>query len=69
MKVHLTPREREVLLLVREGKAGRAIQNRRGIAQVTLTQHLRNLYEKAGVHSRVELALKGASWNDDWSDA
>jgi DNA-binding CsgD family transcriptional regulator len=50
--VVLTPREREVVALVREGKRNAEIARELWIAPGTVRKHLQNIYEKLGVGSR-----------------
>ncbi len=56
----LTPRERELLGLLREGLDNRAIADRLGIRYVTVRGHLRNLLQKLHVHSRLEAVARAA---------
>jgi DNA-binding CsgD family transcriptional regulator len=48
----LTEREREVLMLVREGKTNSQIARELWIAQGTVRKHLEHIYRKLGVQSR-----------------
>jgi DNA-binding CsgD family transcriptional regulator len=48
----LTPREREVVALVREGKTNAEIARELWIAPGTVRKHLEHVYEKLGVGSR-----------------
>ncbi len=50
----LTPREREILSLLAQGKSGHAIAAALNIAPFTVRTHIRNLLDKLGVHSRLE---------------
>jgi DNA-binding CsgD family transcriptional regulator len=52
----LTPREREVLRLLASGAGSRAIAEQLSISGVTVRNHVRNVLEKLGVHSRLEAA-------------
>lgn len=47
-----TPRERAALALLCEGASNAEIAARLGIAEKTVRNHLSNLYDKLGVHSR-----------------
>lgn len=49
---YLTRREREILILLCEGGANARIAESLGISEKTARNHLSNLYEKLGVHSR-----------------
>ena len=48
----LTPREREILELVAEGKTNGQIAEQLWISGGTVRRHLENAYEKLGVHTR-----------------
>jgi DNA-binding CsgD family transcriptional regulator len=50
----LTPREREVLVLVESGEGSRAIAQRLAISQKTVKTHVQNIFAKLDVHSRLE---------------
>ena len=50
----LTPREKEILTLLAQGKSGPAIADELNIAPLTVRTHIRNLLDKLGVHSRLE---------------
>ena len=54
----LTPREREVLDLLAEGRRYREISERLGISVETVRTHVRHIYEKLHVHSRTEAVMK-----------
>jgi DNA-binding NarL/FixJ family response regulator len=49
----LTPREREVLAVAAEGISARAIAERLGVRERTVTTHLTRIYRKLGVGSRL----------------
>jgi DNA-binding NarL/FixJ family response regulator len=53
----LTDREREVLLLVREGLANKQIARRLGIAERTVKAHLTSVFQRLGVTDRTQAAL------------
>lgn len=53
----LTSREREVLALVAEGLANKAIARRLGISEKTVKAHLTNIYTALGVTDRTQAAL------------
>ena len=53
----LTPREREVALLVADGLRSREVAERLGIASQTVKSHLKTIFDKLGVSDRLELAL------------
>jgi DNA-binding NarL/FixJ family response regulator len=52
----LTAREDEIVRLLAEGLANKQIGIELGITPRTVKNHLRNIYEKLGVHSRSEAA-------------
>jgi DNA-binding NarL/FixJ family response regulator len=54
----LTPRETEVLQLVMHGMANKEIADRMSISVNSVKWHLRHIYEKLHVRSRVEAVLK-----------
>jgi DNA-binding CsgD family transcriptional regulator len=48
----LTPREREVIARVAEGRTNNEIGRLLGISSHTVRKHLENAYEKLGIHTR-----------------
>jgi DNA-binding NarL/FixJ family response regulator len=54
----LTPREREVLGLVAEGKSTRQVATRLGLSVRTVETHISNLYQKLGVQTRVQAVYR-----------
>lgn len=54
----LTPREQEVLDLIAEGLTVKEIAERAGVSNNTVRTHIRNIYEKLQVRSRVEALNK-----------
>ena len=54
----LTPREREVALLLARGLRNREIARELAIAEGTVKVHLHNAFQRLGVRSRLELALR-----------
>ncbi len=56
-----TPRERELIDLVAQGLRNRDIAERLGITEGTVKVYLHAIFEKAGVASRTELALKAGN--------
>ena len=54
----LTPREHEVLDLVRQGLSNREIAHTLWIAESTVKVHVRHVLEKLGAKSRTEAAAK-----------
>jgi DNA-binding CsgD family transcriptional regulator len=57
----LTAREREIALLVADGRTNREVAEQLVLSAKTIEAHLRNIYAKLGVRSRVELARKASS--------
>jgi DNA-binding NarL/FixJ family response regulator len=53
----LTPREREVLLMVAEGLPNKLIARRLGISERTVKGHLTHIFERIGVTDRTQAAL------------
>lgn len=53
---HLTPRERECLLLIVDGYGSRAMADRLGISTATVRSYVQAVLTKLGVHSRLEAA-------------
>jgi DNA-binding CsgD family transcriptional regulator len=58
-RVELTKREKEVLLWVVAGKSNSDISTILSISDHGVDFHLRNLFKKLGVTSRVVAALRG----------
>jgi non-specific serine/threonine protein kinase len=61
----LTPREREVVVLIAQGRSNRAIAEALVISEKTAERHVANILSKLDVHSRTQIAAwaaeKGAS--------
>jgi DNA-binding NarL/FixJ family response regulator len=55
--VELTPRETEVLSLVRHGLANKQIARRLGISERTVKAHLTSTFQRIGVADRTQAAL------------
>ena len=55
-KYRLTQREIELIPLLKEMNNARSISEQLLIAQTTVKSHMRNIYQKLGVHSQAELA-------------
>lgn len=60
--VSLSPRERELVQLVRQGLRNRDIADRLGITEGTVKVYLHSVFEKTGVANRTELAIRAAEW-------
>ncbi len=57
VEIALTDREREVLLLVREGLANKQIARRLAISERTVKAHLTSVFQRLGVSDRTQAAL------------
>jgi len=56
-KPQLTPREADVLRLVRQGLANKQIARRLGISERTVKAHLTSVFQRIGVPDRTQAAL------------
>jgi DNA-binding NarL/FixJ family response regulator len=56
-RVELTPREAEVLALLRQGLANKQIARSLGISQATVKAHLTSVFQRIGVTDRVQAAV------------
>jgi len=54
-KPSLSERETDVLKLVAQGYVNKEIANRLGIGTSTVSTHIKNLYRKLAVHTRVQV--------------
>ncbi|HEX6410346.1 MAG TPA: response regulator transcription factor [Sphingomicrobium sp.] len=54
----LSPRERELVSLVRKGMRNREIADQLGVTEGTIKVYLHSIFEKVGVSSRTELAIR-----------
>ncbi len=61
-KVHLTPRELDILRLVGAGKTNAQIGKELYICKRTVRSHLENIMEKMKVHSRTEAVILALKW-------
>jgi two-component system nitrate/nitrite response regulator NarP len=57
-RVALSPRERELVGLVRQGLRNRDIAERLGVTEGTVKVYLHSVFEKTGVANRTELAIR-----------
>ena len=62
----LTPREREVLDLVRQGLANKQIARRCGISERTVKAHLTSVFARLGVSDRTSAAVWASEHLDDF---
>lgn len=58
----LSPRETELVKLVRQGMRNRDIAEKLGITEGTVKVYLHSVFEKTGVANRTELAIRAAEW-------
>jgi DNA-binding NarL/FixJ family response regulator len=56
-RIELTPREAEVLALLRQGLANKQIARSLGISQATVKAHLTSVFQRIGVTDRVQAAV------------
>ena len=54
--VRMTPREREVIILIAEGLGNKEIAARLNVATHTVKSHVRNIMEKLTLHTRLQIA-------------
>jgi PAS domain S-box-containing protein len=62
--VHLTPRQTQVLRLLRRGYSTKQIAEELHLTTDTVRDHLRKLYRALGVHSRLEAVTVGRPQSD-----
>lgn len=58
----LSPRESELVKLVRQGMRNRDIAATLGITEGTVKVYLHSVFEKTGVANRTELAIRATEW-------
>jgi two-component system, NarL family, nitrate/nitrite response regulator NarL len=58
----LSPRERELVSLVRRGMRNREIAEQLGITEGTVKVYLHSVFDKTGVANRTELAIRAGEW-------
>ncbi|HET8731711.1 MAG TPA: two-component system response regulator NarL [Moraxellaceae bacterium] len=56
-EIGLTTREKEVLRMLASGSSNRVIGEQLGIAEGTVKVHVKNLFSKLGIHTRVEAVV------------
>jgi DNA-binding NarL/FixJ family response regulator len=54
-RFQISPREREVIVLLNEGLGNREIAQKLFVSLATVKTHVHNIYEKTGARSRYEL--------------
>jgi len=55
---NLTPREKEILLLITQGMTNELIADKLFISVQTVRNHIKNIYDKLQVHSRAQVVVK-----------
>ena len=60
----LTPRERELVLLVAEGLSNKEVARKLGVTEGTVKIHLHNSYQKLGVANRTTMATLALMYRD-----
>jgi two-component system, NarL family, nitrate/nitrite response regulator NarL len=58
---HLTPRERQILSILVQGRSNKEIGNTLDLSEKTIKHHLTNILQKLRVRNRVEAALMAAN--------
>ena len=58
----LAPRERELIKLVRNGLRNREIAQKLGVTEGTIKVYLHTVFQKLGVSSRTELAIRASEF-------
>jgi DNA-binding NarL/FixJ family response regulator len=54
----LTPRERQITLLVSEGLTDKLVAEQLNLAESTVKSHLHNIYKKLGISNRTALSAR-----------
>jgi DNA-binding CsgD family transcriptional regulator len=58
----LTPRERDVMMLMAKGLRQKQVAEQLSITPETAKKHLRNAYKKLGAHNKVDALRKAGIW-------
>lgn len=61
-RASLAPRERELIKLVRNGLRNREIAQKLGVTEGTIKVYLHTVFQKLGVSSRTELAIRASEF-------
>ncbi|WP_207541312.1 response regulator [Sabulicella rubraurantiaca] len=64
LKTSLTPRERELVILVAEGLSNKEIARRLSLAEGTVKIHLHNIFQKLGVANRTAMTALALTYRD-----
>jgi DNA-binding NarL/FixJ family response regulator len=59
----LTQRECDILLLIGQGMTNKEIARKLGLQLPTVKNHIHNIFEKLGVHTRAEAVALSVPWN------
>jgi len=62
-RIHLTPREQNVLILITQGKTNREIGETLGISMNTVSGYMKQIFIKLDTHDRVSTAMRAQSLN------
>ncbi|MCX6249723.1 MAG: response regulator transcription factor [Bacteroidetes bacterium] len=57
-QAHLTPREKEILVLITQGMTNEVMAVKLFISVQTVHNHIKNIYDKLQVHSRAQVVVK-----------
>ena len=55
---HLTPREKEILLMITQAMSNELIADKLFISVQTVRNHIKNIYDKLQVHTRAQVVVK-----------
>jgi len=55
---HLTPREKEILVMITQAMSNELIADKLFISVQTVRNHIKNIYDKLQVHSRAQVVVK-----------
>jgi len=53
-KIHISNRERQIILLMSQGHSNKTISDETGKSVNTIKYHLKNIYKKLGAKNRIE---------------
>ena len=56
-EIIFTPREKEIIFAIAEGLSNQAIAEKLFISTHTVKAHLEKMFEKTGLHNRVQLVV------------
>lgn len=58
----LTPREKQVVMLVCAGAKNLLIARRLGVSEATIRLHITNIHRKLGTGTKVDMVLRAFAW-------